>query len=147
VSQNTTVVIVEGGNGVNLLVRVIWFLLVGWWAAGVVSLLGWLLLLPVVTIPLGLAMLNAVPKIATLKEPKTTWQVNRVEGVTVVNRGAVAVAQHPFWMRAAWFVVIGWWLTGLVLAMAYVFAVLPFFWPLACVLYDRVPVLLTLRRT
>jgi hypothetical protein len=44
----------------------IWFLLVGWWASAFVMALGWVLLLPIITIPLGLLLFNRVPFVASL---------------------------------------------------------------------------------
>ena len=47
-------------------VRGIWFLLVGWWASFFVMAVGWALLLPIITIPIGLWLFNRVPFVASL---------------------------------------------------------------------------------
>ena len=46
--------------------RGIWFLLVGWWASAIVMAIGWALLLPIITIPIGLWLFNRVPFVASL---------------------------------------------------------------------------------
>jgi uncharacterized membrane protein YccF (DUF307 family) len=46
--------------------RFVWFLLVGWWASLLVMALGWALLLPIITIPIGVLLFNRVPFVASL---------------------------------------------------------------------------------
>ena len=41
-------------------------LLVGWWASAIVMAIGWALLLPIITIPIGLVLFNRVPFVASL---------------------------------------------------------------------------------
>jgi uncharacterized membrane protein YccF (DUF307 family) len=47
-------------------IRLIWFLLVGWWASAIVMLVGWVLLVFIVTLPIGLMFYNRVPFVASL---------------------------------------------------------------------------------
>lgn len=47
-------------------IRFVWFLLVGWWASAIWMAVGYLLVLLIVTLPLGLMMYNRVPAIASL---------------------------------------------------------------------------------
>jgi uncharacterized membrane protein YccF (DUF307 family) len=48
-------------------------------------------------------------------------------------------------VRAIWFLFIGWWLTGLVIAVAYFCAVVIVGLPFAFYLFNRIPTVLTLR--
>jgi uncharacterized membrane protein YccF (DUF307 family) len=50
-----------------------------------------------------------------------------------------------FGVRAVWYIFIGWWLTGLVIGLAYVFALTVIGLPVAFYLFNRIPVFLTLR--
>ena len=50
-----------------------------------------------------------------------------------------------FLIRAVWFILIGWWLTAIVISVAYIAAVTVIGLPLAFYLFNRIPVVLTLR--
>ena len=47
-------------------VRFIWFIFIGSWASFATMLIAWILILLVITIPLGLALFNRVPFVASL---------------------------------------------------------------------------------
>ena len=47
-------------------IRFIWFLFVGWWASAFVMVVGYALIVLILTIPLGLWMYNRVPFVASL---------------------------------------------------------------------------------
>ena len=47
-------------------VRGVWFIFVGWWASAIVMAIGWLLIVLIITIPIGLWMYNRVPFVASL---------------------------------------------------------------------------------
>ena len=47
-------------------IRGLWFLFVGWWLSGLVMLLGYMLVIMIVTIPLALMVFNRVPFAASL---------------------------------------------------------------------------------
>ncbi len=47
-------------------IRGIWFIFVGWWASALVMTIAWALLVPIITIPLGLLLFNRVPFVASL---------------------------------------------------------------------------------
>jgi uncharacterized membrane protein YccF (DUF307 family) len=42
----------------NLVLRVIWFLVVGWWLTGVLSVVAWALNATIIGLPLGLWIIN-----------------------------------------------------------------------------------------
>jgi uncharacterized membrane protein YccF (DUF307 family) len=46
--------------------RGLWFLLVGWWASAIVMTIGWLLIVLIITLPVGLLLYNRVPFVASL---------------------------------------------------------------------------------
>jgi uncharacterized membrane protein YccF (DUF307 family) len=47
-------------------IRFIWFLFVGWWASAAVMVVGYALIVFIITIPLGLWIYNRVPFVASL---------------------------------------------------------------------------------
>ncbi len=51
---------------VSWLLRVLYFVLVGWWFSLVWSLVAWLLCVSIIGLPLGVLMLNRLPNVTTL---------------------------------------------------------------------------------
>jgi uncharacterized membrane protein YccF (DUF307 family) len=47
-------------------IRLVWFVLVGWWASAIVMLVGWVLVVLILTLPIGLMLYNRVPFVASL---------------------------------------------------------------------------------
>jgi uncharacterized membrane protein YccF (DUF307 family) len=52
---------------------------------------------------------------------------------------------RPLWVRAIWFLLVGWWLTAFTITVAYLFLVTIIGFPVAFWLFDRVPLTLTLK--
>jgi uncharacterized membrane protein YccF (DUF307 family) len=52
---------------------------------------------------------------------------------------------RPLWLRALWFVLVGWWLTAFTLTVAYLCLLTIIGVPAAFWLFDRVPLVLTLK--
>jgi uncharacterized membrane protein YccF (DUF307 family) len=127
-------------NPPNLILRVIWFLLVGWWLTGVLSVVAWALNATIIGLPLGLWVINRLPLAATLRPPSSRY---------IVDDGTLrpAVAQHPFLLRAIYFLLIGWWLSGLWMAVAYVLLLTIVGMPAAFWMYGRIGAVTTLYRT
>jgi uncharacterized membrane protein YccF (DUF307 family) len=65
----------------------------------------------------------------------------------VTPYGPVQVQQHNILLRALWFVLVGWWLTALALALGYLLCVTIIGMPLGFLIFDSAPALLTLRRS
>jgi hypothetical protein len=112
----------------------------------------------VVTMPIGLAMINRVPKIATLAEPSREF--TSVAQGTATRIQQTEKPQHPILLRAIYFVLVGWWLSALwlfvawsvgVLAMALIVLVVTaplgiLLVPLTTWMYNQVPAITTLKR-
>ena len=124
----------------NLALRVIWFVLVGWWLAGILSVFAWALNATVIGLPLGLWVINRLPFAATLRPPGSHYRVD--EGVL-----RPAKDQHPFLLRAIYFLLIGWWLSGLWMAVAYALLLTIVGMPAAFWMYGRIGAVTTLYRT
>jgi uncharacterized membrane protein YccF (DUF307 family) len=52
---------------------------------------------------------------------------------------------RPLWLRAVWFVLVGWWLTAFIITVAYLALLTIIGFPIAFWLFDRVPLTLTLK--
>jgi uncharacterized membrane protein YccF (DUF307 family) len=123
----------------NLILRVIWFVLVGWWLTGILSVAAWALNATIIGLPLGLWVINRLPLAATLR-PVSSWY--RVDDGTL----RPAVRQHPFVLRAIYFVLIGWWLSGLWMVVAYALLLTIIGMPAAFWMYGRIGAVTTLYR-
>jgi len=138
------VVVNTGSDGPGLFGRVLYFLFVGWWLSFFWAIIAWFFIDLIVTIPLGIMMLNKMPKIATLKEPKREFTVSSANGVTTITR--THVAQYPMWARAIYFVFVGWWFSFVWVSVAWFASITLIGLPLAMLMYDRIPLITTLAR-
>ncbi|MFC7018450.1 MULTISPECIES: YccF domain-containing protein [Haloarcula] len=116
----------------SLLVRAVWFVFVGWWATGLWLSVAWLLNVTIVGIPLGIKMINRVPFVLTLKR--------RDPLVVKSGRGA----QHSLPVRAVWFLLVGWWASGVWLGVAYGLSLTVVGLPLAIWMYNKLPYIVSL---
>jgi uncharacterized membrane protein YccF (DUF307 family) len=118
----------------SLVVRALWFLLVGWWATPAVINLAWLCFLTVVFAPVGVKLVNYVPTVLTLKEPRSRSDPGTARG------------QRSLPVRAAYFVLVGWWLSWIWANLAALFAVTIVGLPVALWLINRLPFVTSLYR-
>ena len=138
------VIVVTDARGPGLLIRLLWFVVVGWWLGLVVSGLAWLLMVTIIGLPIGLLIINKLPAVMTLKPTSQRVQVTQDGDTVVVTQ--VGEEQLPFVGRAAYFVLVGWWFSAIWMLVAYAFVILLLTIPLAFWMYDRVPAVTTLRR-
>lgn len=124
----------------NLILRIIWFILVGWWLTGVLSAAAWALNATIIGLPIGLWIINRLPFVATLRPIDSFY---RIENGVVVS----AVTQRPFLLRAIYFLLVGWWLSGVWMTLAYVFLISIIGMPAAFWMYGRIGAVTTLFRT
>jgi uncharacterized membrane protein YccF (DUF307 family) len=106
---------IQQRQGPGLFVRLIYFWFIGWWVGLFWLNLGFALCAFIVTLPVGLMMLNRLPRVMTLRPAGTSTQVN----VTSVQAGPVSIQnvnvtvggtqQHNFFVRALYYVFIGCW--------------------------------------
>jgi uncharacterized membrane protein YccF (DUF307 family) len=134
-------IVVPQRSGPGLLVRALYFILFGWWFSGVWAVVAWVFCLTIIGLPFGLYMLNRLPQVVTLK-PNRSDLVLTATG-RVIERD---VPQLPFLLRALYFLLIGWWLSAIWIAIAWalnasIIGMVIGFW-----MFDRVPALITLAR-
>lgn len=121
----------------SLVVRAIWFVAVGWWLTGVILTVAWILNLTVVGLPLGIKLINKVPKALTLKEPDTS-------DVDTVEIGGSSSGSPNLLVRGAYFVLVGWWASGIWTALAYVLCVSVIGLPFGIKMFNYLPKVVSL---
>ncbi len=119
----------------SLLVRALWFVFVGWWATPAVVNLAWLLNATVILLPLGIKLINLVPTVLTLREPRS-----------VVAPATPGRGQRSLLVRATYFVLVGWWLSWLWANVAAFLAVTIVGLPVAVWMFNRLPYVTSLYR-
>ena len=132
---------VIGSTGPNLLIRILWFLLVGWWLGGIVIALAWFLNVTIIGLPLGLYLLNRLPTAFTLRPQEQSWRL------TPAGELRQGKEQYPFLLRAVYFLLVGWWFSGLWLAAAYIVGVTIIGLPLAFIMFNYARAVTTLYRS
>ena len=80
------------------LVRAVWFVFIGWWVTPVVVNVAWLLNVTIILLPLGIKLINLVPTVLTLAEPRALDP-------------SMPSSQESLVVRAVYFVFVGWWLS------------------------------------
>jgi uncharacterized membrane protein YccF (DUF307 family) len=143
-SRSRPVAIRVNDNQPPLILSIIWFLVIGWWASALWIHVAWILNVLILTMPIGLLMLNMVPRVATLREPSREFPVATGRGDSPTR--VVPIRQHAFLIRAGYFLVLGWWLSLLWVYGASAFAASIIGLPVAFWMYNRVPAVTTLRR-
>lgn len=127
---------------VPLLIRFVYFLVVGWWLGGALAGVGWLLCVLVLTLPLGLFVLHKVPLLTTLQLPDEQLLALGERTDTFIIRRRPE--PYPFVARAIWFVLVGWWLSVLWISVAYALSATFVLSPIGFWMFNRVPLVLTL---
>src|SRR5262249_27434533 len=97
-------------------------------------------------LPLGLAMINRVPQVMTLRSGTRRLLVAVQGGTTFVSVAAPS-QQVPFVLRAIYFLAIGVWLSLLWMILAWVAAALIITLPFSFGMCDQLPAVTTLRQT
>jgi uncharacterized membrane protein YccF (DUF307 family) len=137
-----TVVTMRGGPG--LVLRSIWFVFIGWWATGILLSVAYLFSLTVVLLPIAFVLFNVVPTVLTLRPRRTHVTTEMRDGVMHVSHGNVP--QRPFWMRALWFLLVGWWISAFVIVLGYLLCLTVILIPVGVMVLNRIPEAMTLRR-
>ncbi|WP_424007518.1 YccF domain-containing protein [Haloferax denitrificans] len=118
----------------SFVVRAIWFVFVGWWATPAVVNVAWFLNATIIGIPLGVALINLVPTVLSLKEPKTRLDPDSGRG------------QRSLVVRAVYFVFVGWWLSWVWANVAVLFTLTIIGLPVGIWMLNRLPAVTSLYR-
>lgn len=137
-AANSNVNVYQQTSRPGCLLQLLWFGFIGWWfGLGWVGV-AWFLNITIIGLPIGAAMLNAVPQVIALRG-------RRVVRVDVTGRVSDA-PELPFILRALYFLVIGWWLSAVWMIVAYVLCMTIIGLPIGFLMFDLVPTLTTLKR-
>ncbi len=118
----------------SLLVRALWFLLIGWWVTPLVVNVAWLLNATIIGLPLGIKLINLVPTVLSLAEPRSLTAPDSARG------------QRSLVVRGLWFVLVGWWLSLIWANVAAFLATTIVGLPIAYWLFNRLPFVTSLYR-
>lgn len=138
----STVIVNGSPRNPGCLVQLLWFALIGWWAGHIWIALAWFLMLTIVGLPLGVVMMNQVPRVIALRGQPTGVTIITVGNVTTVT----TTPQHNILLRTIYFLLVGWWLSAIWMELAYLICVTIIGLPLGFWMFDKVPALVSLRR-
>jgi uncharacterized membrane protein YccF (DUF307 family) len=143
--STVTVTVQHETRGPGLLIRALWYIFIGWWLSGVVSVAAWLVGLTVIGLPLTFWIFNRLPTVLTLRPRRTstTSTADAAGNVHIVHQ------DHPqpaFWKRALYFICVGWWFSAIWIVIAWILGVLIITIPLAVMMQNRLPAITTLHR-
>jgi len=141
----THTAVVESEKNSGCLIQLLWFAFVGWWLGQAWMVVAWILMVSIIGIPFGVMMLNMLPKVIALRDP-TAHQllITRQDG-SITTR-SMAIPQVNFFLRGLYFLLIGWWLSALWMEVAYAISLTIIGLPIGFWMFDRVPMLVSLRR-
>jgi len=129
----------------GLLVRALYYVFIGWWLSGLLMFAAGVCIASVVLLPVGLALVNRLPQVMTLR-PRST-----VVNAAMLADGSMqytvgSAEQRSMLVRTVYFCFVGWWAGMFVMFAAWVLSVLIVTMPLGLMLLNRVPAAVTLRR-
>lgn len=137
--------VVELKTGPSMLVRLVWYLLVGWWLTGIGMGLAWLAGVTIIGLPLSFYIVNRIPTMLTLRPRREQYNlVTGADGVARYER--IATVQSPWLVRLMYFILIGWWLSALWMIVAYFLMLTIIGIPLGLMLVNRLPFIFSLHR-
>ncbi len=140
-----TPAIVELKTGPHILVRAVWYIVVGWWLTGFVMALAWVLAITVIGLPIGSYLINRIPTVLTLRPRNEQYElVTGADGVTRYERLETEQSSVP--IRLLYFIVIGWWASLLWMIASYLLVLTILGIPLGLLMANRLPFVFSLHR-
>ncbi len=137
--------VVELKTGPPILIRIVWYVFVGWWLTGILMAIAWFAAVIVVGLPLTFYLVNRIPTVLTLRPRREQYMmVTGQDGVTRYQR--VATEQTSFVVRAVYFILIGWWLSLLWMIASYMLMLTVIGIPAALMMVNRLPYIFSLHR-
>ena len=98
--------VIETSNGPNLVVRALWYLLVGWWLTAFAMALAWIATIVIVGLPLTFWLVNRIPTFLTLR-PRRQRFIATTDASGVTRYEKLSTEQSGLLVRAAWFIFVG----------------------------------------
>jgi len=126
-------------------IRAVYFLFIGWWASGIWLSIAWFLTLTVVGIPLGIKMVNKVPKVVSLKDQQIEMEITQNEDGSITVSESTK-EQYSLVVRGVYFLLVGWWVSGIWMSIAWLATISILGLPVAVWMYNRLPFVVSLYR-
>jgi uncharacterized membrane protein YccF (DUF307 family) len=145
VKVQTPQMIIAPRQGPGFLARAVWFVLIGWWLTAIMIVIAYVLALSILGLPFAFYLFNRIPAFLTLRGRSKTYQVETTAAGTRYLASA-NIEQRPMWMRAIWFICVGFWFGAIWMAVAYVLCVLIVTMPFGIAMFNRVGAVMTLMR-
>jgi uncharacterized membrane protein YccF (DUF307 family) len=143
--EQTPQMVVAPRQGPGLLARAVWFIFVGWWLTAIMIVVAYALALSILGLPFAFYLFNRIPAFLTLRGRSKTYQVETTaDGRRYLT--STNTEQLPIWLRAIWFIFVGFWLGAFWMAAAYVLCVLIVTMPFGIAMLNRVGAVMTLMR-
>jgi uncharacterized membrane protein YccF (DUF307 family) len=137
--------VLEVKTGPHVLLRFVWYFLVGWWVTGIAMAVAWLAAIVIVGLPLSFWLVNRIPTMLTLRPRREQYlMVMGADGVTRMQK--LATEQSNVFLRIVYFVLVGWWLSALWMAASYVLMLTILGIPLGMMMVNRIPFVFSLHR-
>jgi uncharacterized membrane protein YccF (DUF307 family) len=136
------------------LARALWFIFIGSWFGFLWAFTALLFEWTIIGLPLAVLMFNRLPQVMTLKPhpvSPTTVSVTQTgttpaAATTLIVATPTLEAAQPFWLRAIYFLLVGWWLSFVWLVTAYLIGLTIIGLPLTFWMVNRIPAITTLSR-
>ena len=139
----TTVVTTHRANP-GCLVSALWFIFFGWWVGGIAILFAWLFSVTIIGLPLGLFIINNLPMILLLQPPGSQQVTKNTPTGSYIEESGLP--QYNFFLRALYFVLVGWWWSFIWTVLAYVVCLTIIGLPLGMLMFRLLPGMTTLKR-
>jgi uncharacterized membrane protein YccF (DUF307 family) len=135
---------VQANRGPGLFVRAIYFLFVGWYLGGIWIFLSYLMLIPIITIPVFAKMINLLPQVMTLRPRTSNIQMRQQDNMTIIEE--TTAEQQPLVLRAVYLLLVGWWFSFIWVSVAWLVGVLSLglLLPLSFLMFNRAGAVATL---
>ena len=143
--MTTNSVVIETKRNPGCLLQLLWFAFIGIWLGQIWMIAAWILMVTIIGIPIGVAMLNMLPKVFALREPVQQVRILRRQDGSLVEQ-ELDRPQINILLRAVYFLLIGWWFSALWMEVAYLLCPTIIGLPLGFWMFDRIPAVLSLKR-
>ena len=143
-NEISNVTIQKTGNSPGCLVSGLWFVFFGWWIGGLATLFAWLMNITIIGLPLGLFILNNIPFLLILHPPSSETVITSTPDGNVTTQRAVQ--QINWFLRALYFVLVGFWFSLIWMVLAYILCLTIIGLPLGLLMFRMAPAVTTLKR-
>jgi uncharacterized membrane protein YccF (DUF307 family) len=125
----------------NIIIRALWFILLGWGLTGLWLAIAWILNVSVIFLPIGLKMISLTPKVLTLKD------IHRKQQIVDGNLTYTKTNQTNILFRGLYFLFVGWWASLLWMSIGYLLCLTLIGLPFGIWMLNRLPEVTTLYRS